>query len=129
VFVLALLFLANTFLAWQRLCVKLPAGLVIGGQFCVHANIWHGNAAGLGWIAGIAAILLLLWEGAALAGARIDLGTDHRTVTAILAGALFIGGVLKWVLVLGNYAGPGAWIGLILAICLTGYVALQPRIG
>src|SRR5262249_49805369 len=69
VLVLAALFLATAFLAWQRLCVRLPAGLLLSGQLCVHANIWHGKAAGLGWIAGIAAILLVLWEGAALAGA------------------------------------------------------------
>ena len=67
--------------------------------------------------------------GRALAGAQIDLGVDHRSVTTVLAGAVFIGGVLKWVLVLGNYPGPGAWIGLVLAACLAGYVALQPRTG
>jgi hypothetical protein len=129
VFVLALLFLADTFLAWQRLCVQLPAGLLIRGSVCVHANMWHGTAAGLGWIAGIAVILLLIWEGAALAGAKIDLGTDHRSVTTILTGAIVIGAVLKWAFVLGRYPGPGAWIGLILVVCLAGYVALQPRTG
>jgi hypothetical protein len=127
VFVLGLLFLADTFLSWQRVCVKLPAGLLIGGEVCVRANAWHGTAAGLGWIAGIAVILLLIWEGAALAGARIELGTDHRAVTTVLTGAVVIGAVLKWALVLGNFPGPGAWIGLVLAACLAGYVALQPR--
>lgn len=128
-FVLALLFLADTFLAWQRLCVQLPRELILGGSVCVHANAWHGTAAGLGWIAGIAVVLLLIWEGARLAGAGFDLGTDHRSVTTVLAGAVFIGGVLKWILVLGNYPGPGAWIGLILVACLAGYVALRPRTG
>jgi hypothetical protein len=123
------LFLADSFLAWQRLCVQLPRELLLNGSVCVHANAWHGTAAGMGWIAGIAAILLLLWEGARLAGAQIDLGMDHRTVTTVLTGAIVIGGGLKWALVLGNYPGPGAWIGLILIACLAGYVALQPRTG
>jgi hypothetical protein len=127
VFVLALLFLADTFLAWQRLCVQLPRELGLNPLVCVHANAWHGTAAGLGWIAGIAAILLLLWEGARLAGAEIDLGMDHRSVTTVLTGAVLVGGVLKWILVLGNYPGPGAWIGLVLVVCLAGYVALRPR--
>src|SRR5207245_1423662 len=38
VFVLALLFLADTFLAWQRVCVQLPRELLLGGSVCVHAN-------------------------------------------------------------------------------------------
>ena len=128
-FVLALLFLADTFLAWQRLCVQLPRELLLNGSVCVHANAWHGTAAGLGWIAGIAVILLLIWEGARLAGAEIGLGADHRSVTTVLTGAVLIGGVLKWILVLGNYPGPGAWIGLVLVVCLAGYVVLQPRTG
>jgi hypothetical protein len=127
VLVLAALFLADTFLAWQRLCVRLPSGLLMAGQVCVHANAWHGTAAGFGWIAGIAVILLLIWEGATLAGAQIDLSADHRVVTTALTGAILVGAVLKWALVLGNYPGPGAWIGLVLVACLAGYVALQPR--
>jgi predicted permease len=95
----------------------------------VSANAWHGTAAGLGWIAGIAVILLLIWEGARLAGAEIDVGADRRAVTTILTGAVLIGAVVKWILVLGKYPGPGAWIGLVLVICLAGYVALQPRAG
>jgi hypothetical protein len=129
VFVLALLFLAGTFLSWQRLCVKLPFGPLLPGEVCARANAWHGTAAGLGWIAGIAVVLLLIWEGAALAGAQIDLGADHRVVTTVLTGAVLIGAVLKWALVLGNFPGPGAWIGLVLVVCLAGYLALQPRTG
>jgi hypothetical protein len=128
IFVVALLFLGDTFLAWQRACVELPGGLIIG-SFCVRANAWHGTAASLGAISGVAAILLLLWEGMRLAGADLSVGVEHRVVTTVLAGAIVAAAVLKWALVLGKFAGLGAWLGLILAAVLAGWVTLQPRSG
>jgi hypothetical protein len=129
VFGLALLFLGDTFLAWQRVCIGVPQGLLISGRVCVHANAWHGDAGGIGAIAGVAAILLLVWEGARLAGASIDLGPDARTVTTFLAGTVVVAGVLKWALVVGRFAAPGAWIGLLLAAGLAGWVTLRSRAG
>jgi len=128
VFVVALLFLGDTFVAWQRVCVQsVNVGLPL--SFCVRLNAWHGTAAGLGTIAGIAAILLLLWEGIRLAGTDLNVGVQHRVVTTVLAGAIVVAAVLKWALVLGKFAGPGAWLGLILAAVLAGWVTLQPRPG
>jgi hypothetical protein len=127
-FVVALLYLGDTFLAWQRACVRIPGGFFIG-SFCVRLNAWHGAAAGLGAISAIAAIVLLLWEGMRLAGADLSIGVEHRVVTTVLAGAIVVAAVLKWALVLGKFAGPGAWLGLILAAVLAGWVTLQPRLG
>lgn len=131
VFVLTLLFLGDTLLAWQRACVAVPGGLPIIGSYslCVRVTAWHGTAAGLGAIAGVAAVLLLLWEGVRLAGVDLDLGVDHRVVTTVLAGAIVVSAALKWALVLGNFAGPGAWLGLLLAAVLAAWVTLQPRSG
>jgi hypothetical protein len=128
VFVVTLLFLGDTFLAWQQACVQLPGGLFIG-SFCVRVNAWHGTAAGLGAISGIAAILLLLWEGMRIAGADLNVGVEHRVVTTVLAGAIVVAAVLKWALVLGKFAALGAWLGLVLAAILAGWVTLQPRSG
>ena len=128
VFVVALLFLGDTFVAWQRVCVQsVNVGLPL--SFCVRLNAWHGTAAGLGTIAGIAAILLLLWEGIRLAGTDLNVGVEHRVVTTVLAGAIVVAVVLKWALVLGKFAAPGAWLGLVLAAILAGWVTLQPRPG
>ena len=129
VFGVALLFLGDTFLAWQRACVAVPRTLFTQGSICVRANAWHGTAAGMGAIAGIAAILLLTWEGARLAGADLNVGVERRLVTTILAGAVVVAAALKWALVLGNYAGPGAWLGLLLAAALGGWVVMQRRTG
>ena len=125
--VLALLFLGDTFLSWQRLCVTLPRGLLLQGSICARANAWHGTAAGLGTIAGIAAILLLIWEGVRLAGAEVSLGVEDHVVTTVLAGAVLVAAILKWALVLGNFPGPGAWIGLALVAVLAVSVAMRPR--
>jgi hypothetical protein len=108
--------------------VEVPGGF-ISGSFCIRINAWHGTAAGLGAIAGIAAVLLLLWEGLRLAGADLIVGVERRVVTTVLAGAVVVATALKWVLVLGKFVGPGAWIGLALAAILAGWVTLQPRSG
>ena len=128
-FGVTLVFMGDTFLAWQRACVAVPASIFSTGSFCVRANAWHGTAAGMGVIAGVAAILLLAWEGSRLAGADLRVGVEPRVVTTILAGAVVVAAALKWALVLGNYAGPGAWLGLLLAAALGGWVVMQRRTG
>ena len=128
-FGVALLFLGDTFLAWQRACVAAAADALPQGSICVRANAWHGTAAGMGVIAGIAAMLLLIWEGARLAGADLNVGVEPRVGDHHPGGAVVVAAALKWALVLGNYAGPGAWLGLLLAAALAGWVVLQSRTG
>ena len=73
--------------------------------------MWHG----WGVLAGLLAIVIIVWEGLRLAKMKIEIGLTPAMVTAALAILLLVFTVLKF-LVSNEFRTFWAWIGLVLAI-------------
>ena len=126
-----ILFLIDAFLPWQRVCVP---GFGNFPGACASANLWGGSGSFAGVLAGILVILLIVWEGLAAANVNmnLNLGVPASTISAFLAFGVALFALLKFVLVVTNSPGYGAWIGLVLALVIAygGYMKLQEgRIG
>jgi hypothetical protein len=119
--VAGLLFFIDTFLAWQRACADLG---VLGGKFCASASAWGGDGGFLGVLAALASILLVAWIVVQAAGMAVQINVPANTLTLGLAGATILFGLIKFLVVIGQSGGYGAWIGLILLIGL-GYGAFM----
>jgi hypothetical protein len=110
-----ILFFIDTFLPWQRVCVEF-----LDVRQCGSASAWGGNGAIFGVLAGIFSILLIAWVGMQVAGVRLNLNLNMppTTITAALGGLVVVFALLKFLLVIGNFVGFAAFIGLLLAIAL-----------
>jgi len=104
-----LLLLIDSFLAWQEVSADLGTGSVTLGS----VNMWHG----IGVLAGLLIIALLVWEGLQVAGVtngwQLPVSAAVISVGLAAATALFV--VIKF-LVANEFRHWPAWIGLILAI-------------
>ena len=109
----SLVLLIDSFLPWQRVCVKF---LGVGG--CVSASAWGGSGSFVGVLMGLLAIVLLVGEGLMIAGVAMPPALDARMVLTGVAGGTVLFGLIKFLIVVGNHGGFGAWIGLILLIVL-----------
>lgn len=118
------LFFIDSFLPWQRVCAA------AFGDFpgiCVSANLWGGNGSFFGLLAGLLALALLIWEGLSVAGVNLNVNMPRGMVSAALAGGVLLFTVIKFLFVIGNSPGIGAWLGLILALAIAygGYMKWQ----
>jgi len=109
------LFLVDTFLPWQRVCVDLnDFGLRFAG--CLSANAWSGTASHVGQAAGVFAIATIAVLGLRLGGVDLAEGGDVAARIGVYGTAA--AGGLKWILVLGRLAAFGAWMGLLLLMAM-----------
>lgn len=99
----ALAFLLVSFFNWQEVDLG-PIG-------DVGTSMWDG----IGLIAGLLAIALIVWLAIRLAGVNVELPATPAVVTAALAALLLLFTVIKF-LVDNEFRTFWAWLGLILAI-------------
>jgi hypothetical protein len=74
-------------------------------------SMWDG----IGWIAGLVAIALIVWEVLRLANVKLELGVSPSMITAALAALLVLFTVIKF-LADNEFRTWAAWVGLILSI-------------
>jgi len=117
VLITGILLLIDSFLPWQRVCFDF-----LGTSSCASASAWGGNGGWAGVLMGILLIVLLLFEGSQLANMSMDLPIPHTKASAYLGFAVVALGVIKFLLVISNSPGFGAWIGIILLAAL-GYAS------
>ena len=102
-----ILLLIDTFLAWQEVSVE------VGGVEIASAsqNAWNGF---WGVVMGIALIALLVWVALHIFQVELpDLTIPERTVTAVLAGIVFVFAVLKNLI--DDYSAWASYVGVVLA--------------
>jgi hypothetical protein len=108
--VAGLLLLIDSFLAWQQVSVG-------AGTFHVtaSASMWHG----IGVVAGLLVIALLIWEGLQLAGVlkQVQLPVSAVLISVGLAAATALFTIIKF-LVANEARHWPSWLGLILAIAI-----------
>jgi hypothetical protein len=108
VLISGVLLLIDSFLPWQRVCVAF-----LGQSVCPSASAWGGNGGWAGTIMGILLIVLVLFEISKLANLSMQLPIEPSKATAYLGFAVVAFGVIKFLLVVTNSPGFGAWIGII----------------
>jgi hypothetical protein len=115
----AILLLIDSFLPWQRFCVDLSP---IGGRgFCSSATMWGGNGSFFGVIAGLLTIALIVVGVLSMTGAmaNMNMGTlSADKLVGFIGAGVFVFGVLKFLFVVGNQVGYGAFIGLVLLLVI-----------
>ena len=84
-------------------------------------SMWHG----IGFLAGILLIALVVWQGIRLANIELELGVTPSMITAVLAVLLFIFTLIRFIAKPGGGFADSfvdrtiwAWIGLILSIVI-----------
>jgi hypothetical protein len=113
-----LLFL-DTFLAWQEVSVE------VGGVEIASAsrNAWHGF---WGVVMGVALVALLIWVAIQIFKVEVpNLTIPERTVTAALAGLVFVLALLKNLV--DDYSAWPSYVGIVLAagVAVGGWMRLQ----
>jgi hypothetical protein len=124
----SLLLLIDSFLPWQRACLQVTVlNQTVGG--CATRNAWGGDGAFAGVLMGLLAILLLAGIIAVAAGVSLPVTLPIPTVLSGLTAGVVLFGIIKFLLVVGNHAGFGAWIGLILILVVAygGYMKMQEQ--
>ncbi len=118
----ALLLFIDSFLAWQRVCITF---LSVGA--CGSASAWGGNGSFFGAVMAILALLLLAGIILTAIGTAMPANVPVPTVMAALTGGTVLFGLIKFLIVLFNHVGYGAFIGLILLIAIGygGYMKMQ----
>ena len=101
----SIVFLIVSIFNWQE--------VDIAGFASVGVSMWHG----WGVLAGLLAIVIIVWEGIRLLEMKIEIGLTPAMVTAVLAILLLVFTVLKF-LVSNEFRTFWAWIGLVLAILI-----------
>ncbi len=80
-------------------------------------TMWHG----VGWIAGLVAIALLVWQAVRLANIELEIGVTPSMITAALSLLVLIFAVIRWLdKPGGDFVGRTfwSWLGLALAIVM-----------
>lgn len=125
-----LLFLDSLILHWQSVCApKVTVGNIsLGGQ-CVGWSAWSGSGSFAGILMGLFALLLLAATIAVISGMSLPLTIPTSTVLSGLTAGTVLFGIIKFLFVVGNHAGIGAWIGLILILVVAygGYMKMQEQ--
>jgi hypothetical protein len=115
----SILFLINSFLPWQRLCIEGLVDALAGGSF--DCNMWTGSGGFLGMLAGLLAIALIVLGVLSMTGAmsNVNMGTMSTDQLVGYVGLGVFGfGILKFLVVLFNEVGWAAFIGLILLVAI-----------
>lgn len=114
------LMLINLFLPWNKACFG--GGDIFGTAIpeqCANATGWWG----IGIVAGLLTLALIVWEGLNVAGALANVAAPKRLITAVLAGGAGLFALLRFLIKPSGYDYAfGTWIGIILALALL-YVA------
>ncbi len=103
-----ILYVIDTFLPWNRVCVDLGA---LGGNICASAGGTHG----IGILNLLLAAAIVVWEGLSLAG--VDVPAPKGMVSAGLAGALLVFTILK-IIVDSEALALFAFVGIALALVI-----------
>jgi hypothetical protein len=113
----ALVYFIDTFLAWQRVCFGI-------GTFhaCGSASAWNGSGGFLGILSALFALAVLAWTGMQVAGVNLNVGMPAARISQILVLGTLVFGILKFIIVLTNHPGYGAFIGVVLLLVI-GYGA------
>ncbi|HEY9458294.1 MAG TPA: hypothetical protein VIQ56_10365, partial [Gaiella sp.] len=80
-------------------------------------TMWHG----VGWIAGLLAIVLLVWQAVRLANIELEIGVTPSMITAALSLLVLIFAVIRWLdKPGGDFVGRTfwSWLGLLFAIVM-----------
>ena len=101
----AIAFLIVSIFNWQE---------VEYGTISAGVSMWHG----IGVLAGLLAIALIVWEGLRLANIEVALPVGPAMTTAFIAILLLLFTVIKF-FADGEFRTFWAWLGLILAIAIT----------
>lgn len=119
----AALFLIDSFLPWQRVCLEV--GGVSGG--CFSASAWGGDASWAGVLAGLLAILLLAAGISGLAGVAMPPTMPMQTIISWLAFGTALFAVLKFLLVVTQEGYFFAYIGVVIALAIAygGWMKMQ----
>lgn len=84
-------------------------------EFAGIASAGRSMWSGIGVIAGLLAIAIVVWEGLRLANVKLEFGIPHAMVTAGLSFLLVLFTVIKF-LADGEFRTFWAWLGLLLSI-------------
>ena len=111
-----ILFLIISFFNWQE--------VDLGAFGEAGVSMWNS----VGWIAGLLAIALIVWQAIRLANINLEIGVGPAMVTAFLAVLLLLFTVIKF-FADSEFRTWAAWVGLILAIMIAGgaWVNMKPR--
>ncbi len=99
----AIVFLILSFFNWQE--------VDLGAFGEAGVSMWHG----VGWIAGLLAIAIIVWQAIRLSNFNLEIGVGPAMVTAFLAVLLLLFTVIKF-FADSEFRTWAAWVGLILAI-------------
>ncbi len=110
------LYFVNSFLPWQKACVSV-------GEFsaCTSLNEWHG----IGVLAALLGIALLVWEAMPLVAERPALGAAHPRFVSIVVAAALVVVTLITSLTHDEFRTFWAWAGLIVAVVVAVGVWMQ----
>ena len=103
----AIVFLILSFFNWQE--------VDLGAFGEAGVSMWHG----VGWIAGLLAIAIIVWQAIRLSNMNFEIGVGPAMVTAFLAVLLLLFTVIKF-FADSEFRTWAAWVGLILAIVIAG---------
>ena len=111
----AIAFLLFSFFSWFKYTGPGADQIeAVGGD--IGVTMWHG----VGWIAGLLAIALIVWQAIRLANIEFEIGVTPSMVTAALAVLMLIFTVIRFIDKPGNGDFVGrtfwAWLGLVLAV-------------
>ena len=121
-----ILLLIDLFLPWE--CVDIFGGVDLNiPGVDTSGNVCINGFNGLGFLAGLLAIGLIVWEVMLAMGVAINMGTTSPAlVSAILGGATALFAIIRFLQALGDF-GFGAFVGILLALILAygAYVRFQ----
>jgi hypothetical protein len=101
----AIAFLIISFFNWQE--------VELGPFGDAGVSMWNG----VGWIAGLLAIALIVWQAIRLANINLEVGVGPAMVTTFLAALLLLFTIIKF-FADSEFRTWAAWVGLILAILI-----------
>jgi len=101
----AIAFLIISFFNWQE--------VDLGAFGEAGVSMWNG----VGWIAGLLAIALIVWQAIRLTNFNLEIGVGPAMVTAFLAVLLLLFTVIKF-FADSEFRTWAAWVGLIFAIII-----------
>ena len=113
----AIAFLLFSFFSWFKYTGPGADQIeAVGGD--IGVTMWHG----VGWIAGLLAIALIVWQAIRLANIQFEIGVTPSMVTAALAVLMLIFTVIRFIDKPGNGDFVGrtfwAWLCLVLAVVI-----------